>query len=297
MESEFELTQLWETDMIVQFPKISAIYYGLLQAGYDFYIPERSAEHIRHIMKYRNRKHQDTFFFGAKQDTCDVYPYWPRASMMESASFFLNDNNTGFQDFETLRRKILTAGNISENERGEFLWSWLEGFPRAIVAVLSDNSFAGYLEWEGEWIAGQEKIYREEMHLIQECLEICTSRYHSPVRKIRICLNPVKCVYASDYHLTEDCFVFSSGAFRTDSVIHEFLHHVVHPTVAEQKDMILKHRQVNDQLDQSYYLTGSDSGVLNAFEETVVRSLTKEIMNHKFPDDLSVYIEHFLKQQ
>ena len=72
---------------------------------------------------------------------------------------------------------------------------------------------------------------------------------------------------------------------------------MVHPTVAEQKDMILKHRQVNDQLDQSYYLTGSDSGVLNAFEETVVRSLTKEIMNHKFPDDLSVYIEHFLKQQ
>ena len=94
MESEFELTQLWETDMIVQFPKISAIYYGLLQAGYDFYIPERSAEHIRHIMKYRNRKHQDTFFSGAKQDTCDVYPYWPRAFMMESASFFLNDNNT-----------------------------------------------------------------------------------------------------------------------------------------------------------------------------------------------------------
>ena len=106
MESEFELTQLWETDMIVQFPKISAIYYGLLQAGYDFYIPERSAEHIRHIMKYRNRKHQDTFFSGAKQDTCDVYPYWPRAFMMESASFFLNDNNTGFQDFETLRRKL-----------------------------------------------------------------------------------------------------------------------------------------------------------------------------------------------
>ena len=133
MESEFELTQLWETDMIVQFPKISAIYYGLLQAGYDFYIPERSAEHIRHIMKYRNRKHQDTFFSGAKQDTCDVYPYWPRAFMMESASFFLNDNNTGFQDFETLRRKILTAGNISESERGESLWCWLEGFPGRLL--------------------------------------------------------------------------------------------------------------------------------------------------------------------
>lgn len=101
MESEFELTQLWETDMIIQFPKISAIYYGLLQAGYDFYIPERSAEHIRHIMKYRNRKHQDTFFSGAKQDTCDVYPYWPRAFMMESAAFF---STTTIPAFRILKR-------------------------------------------------------------------------------------------------------------------------------------------------------------------------------------------------
>ena len=283
--------------MIIQLPKISAIYYGLLQSGYDFYAPERSAGHIRDIEAYTGRELSHAFFSGARQGTCDVYPYWPRAFMMESASFFLNDNNTGFRDFETLRQKILTAGNISENERGESLWNWLEDFPRAIAMVLSDNSFSGYLEWEGEWIAGQEKIYQEEVNLIRESLEICTSRYHSPVREIQICLNPIKCVYASDYHLTENCFVFSSGAFRTDSVIHEFLHHVVHPAVAERKDMILKHRPINNQLDESYYLAGSDSGVLNAFEETVVRSLTEEIMNHKFPDDLSVYIEHFLKQQ
>ena len=109
--------------MIIQFPKISAIYYGLLQAGYDFYPLERSAEHIRHLLKYRNRKHQDAFFSETKQDTCDVYPYWPRACIMESAFFFLNDNNTGFQDFDTLCRKIMTAGNISESERGESLWS------------------------------------------------------------------------------------------------------------------------------------------------------------------------------
>ena len=60
--------------MIIQFPKIAAIYYGLLQAGYDFYIPERSAEHIRHIMKYRNRKHQDAFFLALDMDygTLDI---------------------------------------------------------------------------------------------------------------------------------------------------------------------------------------------------------------------------------
>ena len=277
--------------MIIQLPKISAIYYGLLQSGYDFYTPERSAEHIRRIETYKSSEHSDVFFFGARQDTCEVYPYWPRAFIMESASFFLNDSNTNFLDFGMLQKKVLSAGNISARERDESLWNWLESFPQAIASVFSDSSFTRYLEWEKEWIIKQEIIHREEISLICECLETCTSRYHSTAREIRICLNPIKCVYSSDYHLTNDCFIFSSGAFRTDSIIHEFLHHVVHPFVAERDALILEHRLVNKQLDESYYLAGSDSGILNAFEETVVRSLTDGIMNGKYPNDLSDYIE------
>ena len=282
--------------MIIQLPKISAVYYGLLQSGYDFYAPERSAGHIRDIGAYRGRELSNAFFSGARQNTCEVYPYWPRAFIMESASFFLNDSNTGFRDFGTLRRKILSAGNISERERDESLWKWLEGFPRAVASVLSDGSFAGYLEWEREWIAGQERIHRGEVSLIRECLETCTGRYHSPVREIRVCLNPIKCVYSSDYHLADGCFIFSSGAFRADSIIHEFLHHVVHPAVEERKAMILKRRPVNEQLDDSYYLSGDDCGVLNAFEETVVRSLTEEVMKGKYPGDLSAYLESVLAE-
>ena len=36
MESEFELTQLWETDMIVQFPKISESITGYYRLGMTF---------------------------------------------------------------------------------------------------------------------------------------------------------------------------------------------------------------------------------------------------------------------
>ena len=282
--------------MIIQLPGISAVYYGLLQSGYDFFAPERSAGHIRDIGSYRGRELSNAFFSGARQNTCEVYPYWPRAFIMESASFFLNDSNTGFRDFGTLRRKILSAANISERERDESLWEWLECFPRAVASVLSNSSFAGYLEWEKEWITGQERIHRGEVSLIRECLETCAGRYHSPVREIRVFLNPIKCVYSADYHLADGCFIFSSGAFRTDSIIHEFLHHVVHPVVEERKAMILKRRPVNERLDDSYYLSGDNSGVLNAFEETVVRSLTEEVMNGKYPGDLSAYLESVLAE-
>lgn len=281
--------------MISQFPRISAIYYGLLQSGYDYYTYERSADHIRKLQTYCRPGRASAFFSGTRQNTCDVYPYWPRAFILETATFFLNDRC--FQDFGVLRRKIMSAGNIAENERNDSLWTWLAGFPQALDAVLSDDSFSEYLEWEGKWISEQKRIYRDELHLIRKCLETCTERYHSPAQQIRICINPIKCVYSSDYHLSGDCFVFSSGALRTDSVIHEFLHHVVHPFVEQQKTLVLKYKPINDQIDQSYYLSEDDAGLLNAFEETVVRSLTEEIMKGKYPENIPDYLESFLTQK
>ena len=184
-----------------------------------------------------------------------------------------------------------------DRERDSSLWDWLEGFPEALRNVLADTGFSGYMEWEKKWIAGQNDACREELEQIRRCMETCTGRYdYSPVKEIRICVNPIKCVYSSDYHLDGDRFVFTSGAFQAGSVIHEFLHHVVHPVVEERKAMILKRRPVNERLDDSYYLSGDDSGVLNAFEETVVRSLTEEVMNGKYPGDLSAYLESVLAE-
>ena len=283
-------------DMIIQFPKISAIYYGLLQSGYDFYTFERSADHIKKIQAQLRSELSSAFFSKTRQNTCDVYPYWPRAFIMEAATFFLNDRISDFQDFGVFRQKIMSAGNISEKERNDSLWNWLADFPQELESVLSDDSFSEYLQWEGEWISEQKDVYRDELHLIQNCLETCSDLYHSPVQRIQICINPIKCVYSSDYHLLGDCFVFSSGIVRADSIIHEFLHHVVHPFVEQQKTLVLEYKPVNDQIDQSYYLSDNNAGLINAFEETVVRSLTEEIMNGKYPNNLLTYIEHSLIQ-
>ncbi len=282
--------------MINQFPKISAVYYGLLQSGYDFYFYERSADHIKKLQSFCNPDQSTDFFPKTAQNTCDVYPYWPRAFILETATFFLNDNISDFRNLGVLRQKIMAFGNISEKERDDSLWNWLADFPRELDSVLSDNSFSEYLEWEGKWISEQKAIYRDELHMIRNCLETCTDRYNSPVQRIQICINPIKCVYSSDYHLLGDCFVFSSGALRADSVIHEFLHHVVHPFVEQQKPLVSEYKPVNHQIDQSYYLSDNNAGLINAFEETVVRSLTEEIMNGRYPKSLSDCIEYHLTQ-
>lgn len=283
--------------LIMQFPKISAIYYGLFQSGYDYYSIERSPEHIDLLRRYIERGDFSDFFSYAKQRTCEAYPYWPRAAILETASFYLSDDNTTFNDYELFHNRIMSASNISDDECGDSLWNWIADFPKALVSVLLNDKFAEYMRYEKKWVAEQNKTHREELSLIKDCLDICMSQYHSPVQDIRICINPIKCVYSSDYHLVGSSFIFSSGAFQVDSILHEFLHHVVHPVLEQEKALILRQKPVDTRLDNSYYLSGSDAGILNAFEESVVRSLTEKIINGEYPKNLFTYVENLVEKQ
>ena len=63
---------------ISSIPEISAIYFALLQSGYDYYAMGRSRDHGAKIQEYIGITKVPSFFAGVKQDTCEVYPYWPR---------------------------------------------------------------------------------------------------------------------------------------------------------------------------------------------------------------------------
>lgn len=281
--------------LLMELPNISAIYYGLYQSGYDYYSIERSSEHIDSLRRYFNPGGFSEFFSCTKQRTCEIYPYWPRAAILETASFYLRDDNSAFNDYELFREYIMSLCNISASERDDSLWSWIANFPGALRAVIENDNFSEYMIFEKEWLAEQNYTHRDELSLIKKCLEICRSQYNSPVQDIKICINPIKCVYSSDYHLVGSSFIFTSGAFRVDSIIHEFLHHVVHPLVEREKTLILKNKPIDMYLDESYYLSGSDSGILNAFEESVVRLLTEKIMNHEYPENLLTFVKNFVE--
>jgi len=276
---------------ISNIPAISAIYFAMLQCGYEFYQIERGREHIAKVQGFLCGEAVPPFFFGVKQDTCKVYPYWPRAAILETASLYLRPDHSQFQDHDAFRDRIMAAGNIADYERDRKLWDWMAEFPAALSEVLAGDAFCRYLEWENEWVAEQSAEHNAELQLIRSCLDVCVSKYGSPVQDIQIVMNPIKCVYSADYYLDGNRFLFSSGRFCAESVIHEFLHHVIHPAVAEVADMVLANQRNYPGIDDSYYLSGDAAGLLNTFEEYAVREMTKRVLKGDYPDSLV----HFLK--
>lgn len=281
-------------NLISNIPEISAIYFALLQCGYDYYSIERRREHNDIVCSFAGSGAAPSFFYGIKQNTCEVYPYWPRAAILETASFYLSPDHLQFREYDAFRERIMSTGNIADDERNQALWTWIADFPAALSKVLESDAFQNYLEWENKWITEQNVKHEKELHLVQRCLDMCVSKYGSPVRDIQIVINPIKCVYSADYHLTGNCFIFCSGDFRLDSVIHEFLHHVVHPAVMAHKDTVLESRREYPGIDASYYLSGDNAGQLNAFEEYAVRELTKDILAMNFPESLADYLRKLL---
>ena len=54
---------------ISNIPEISAIYFALLQSGYDYYAMERSREHISYVQGYIGAEKSTPSFTGVKQNT------------------------------------------------------------------------------------------------------------------------------------------------------------------------------------------------------------------------------------
>lgn len=278
-------------------PKISAIYFALLQCGYDYYALGKEAELVSTIESFRtvDAKCDGSFFAEVRQRTCEAYPYWPRAAALETAAFFLDPDSTRFRDFDVYRKDILSAGNMTDAERSQDFWNWVEGFPRALSCVLRGNGFHAYLRWENKWIEQQNLVWDNDLERIQRILERCATDYASPIQKVSVILNPIKCAYAADYHMDGDHFFYCSGAFKPESVLHEFLHHVVHPSVRAFKDAILQGPARYADVDESYFLLHDEDGKLNAFEEHLVRRLAKSVLAGYYPIPLRLFIRDILR--
>ncbi len=276
--------------------EISAIYFALLQNGYDFYAMDKDSELIKSLDDFLVAKDSSQFFADVKQNTCEVYPYWPRAAILEVASFYFDSDLSQFNNFNEFKNNIMSARNISDDDRGREFWEWVKDFPGALNKVIRSSSFQSYLQWENEWINQQNLIHIDELQNIQMCLDICIKLYASPIQKITVILNPIKCAYSADYHMIGEHFLFCSGAFKPESVIHEFLHHVVHPVVKAHKEEILSHNAIYPDIDQSYYLTGDEIGLLNAFEEYFVRLLTDVVLAENPPDNIDELLIEILNR-
>lgn len=281
---------------ITNIPSISAIYYALLQSGYDYYSIGRTQEQIEAVKSFYKPELSSCFFSQAKQNTCGAYSYWPRAALLETAVFYMDADLAQFSDFESYKAFVMTASNLQNIERDENFWSWIADFPKELNKVINSESFNRYLIWENTWIEEQNKANAVNLKTFQEIIKTCISHYNAKISNIKIALSPIKCAYSSDYHFVDGQFIFSSGQFSIESVIHEFLHQIVHPHVCKNQNIILVNKKVFDCIDSSYYLSNSENGRLNAFEEYLVKSLTRDFIDKTPPNDLDKYIVSLLNE-
>lgn len=279
-----------EKIIITNIAPISAIYFALLQCGYDYYLLERNIEHVKKVKMFYQPGIASLFFSETKQNVCDVYKYWPRAAMLETATFYISNDMTQFSDYDAFQKKIMSAVNISDADRGELFWKWISDFPNELKQIFLSKEFKKYLKWENTWIQKQNTIYAEELQHLRHYLDFCINTYHLSIKHVQVALSPIKCAYSCDYHMLGERFIFCSGAFKVESVIHEILHHAVHAAVLKYKNKILEYTSKYKNIDSSYYLNENDVGKLNAFEEFLVRALTKDFFAGKAPLKLEEYI-------
>ncbi|MBQ8324241.1 MAG: hypothetical protein IJX82_03730 [Clostridia bacterium] len=260
-------------------PSLSAIYYALLQCGYEYHLPERDAAHGEALERFRGGD-VPAFFRGVKQNTCEVYPYWPRAALLESALFYLTPDHREWADFSAFRARVMNAPNLTPEERNDDLWQWIREFPSALQEVFASPAFREYLTWESTWLETQKALHAHSLNALGDLLAGCNTRYGGKVKRVQLWLNPIKCVYSADYHIHGDTLFYCSGTLKAESILHEFLHPIIHPLMEEREDL-----PADPALDPSY-----TADPRYAAEETAVRRLTSAILKGEFPEDLPSFL-------
>ena len=276
--------------------EISAIYYALLQKGYEYYRPERKREHIRAVESFIGPGSAvPSFFDDVRQSTCQVYSFWPRAALLEEAALrLLAGEEIG--KGSAFYRRVMSATNLSDVERGPELWSWIADLPGALETVCACEGFHRYLEWEQTWVKEESLQRSETLSQLTEILLTCKKRYRSPIERVRLVIQPIKCVYASDHYRLGEEMLFCSGGLRSESVVHEYLHHLIHPCLEQVKKRVIESKTVYPGIDESYYLDGGPEGRRNAFEEYAVRRLTERVLSGDYPADLAAFLEEMAER-
>jgi len=124
---------------IERIPAISAIYFALLQCGYDYYSFERDAAHIAAVQRFIGMEKQPSFFSEVHRASCEVYPFWPRAAILETATFFLNASSDRFVDYDSLVKRVESAKNITPEEKGDSLWAISRKFGVSVASLCEIN--------------------------------------------------------------------------------------------------------------------------------------------------------------
>ena len=253
--------------------ELDAIYFGLVLSGYEYATinkPNNIAEITQKIMNYKALGEVRDFFAMARVKTCEVYPFWPRAALLESALFFMEDGNLDICKYQLY---VNGLANIDIQERNDSFFSWVKGLPKHLKTIMKDHLF--------NEVHSQLSAIVSKMDVLNDITKLerklSYMQLEEPINKLSVLICPIKCCYSADYFAGCDEMFVMLGDFLAHSIVHEYMHLLVHPIVVNHKARILSDSQDKQlSIDASYYLQ-DDDGFLNAYEEYIVRTASELI--------------------
>lgn len=269
--------------------ELNAIYFGLLLSGYEYAAinkPKEINDIIHKIENYNALNNTRDFFSLAKSNTCEVYPFWPRAALLETALFFMTH---GMLDIEKYSKYVNNRTNITAEERNNEFYEWIKAFPTHLHSVMEDKLFQEVDETLTTFTNAME-ISESAMKLTDK-LSSFSLPTDKEIKKLSVIICPIKCCYSADYFTSGSEMFVILGDYLPHSVVHEYLHLVVYPLIQKHKAQILSlHKNKRFEIDPSYYMSSDETGILNAYEEHIVRVASEIIAN-----DQNIDMEHLVK--
>ena len=269
---------------------INAIYFGITLSGYEYADIDKSddiTKRLQQIRHYSGLDEAKEYFSRARQSTCVVYPFWPRVALLEIAIFFINDK--GF-DYDGYCTYVKARSNLTDEEKSDDFFCWIKDFTKYLIQIKSDSFFQDINRQLSDKVNKISASSAEKIDLIKSRLDSLSASTVSAISTISLIICPIKCVYSADYFAVGPVISVILGDFLPHSIVHEYLHPIVHSCIQKHREHIVAHNERKYlNLDQSYHMGNDENGKLNAFEENIVRIISDLIL-----DDVDINIEQLI---
>ena len=278
---------------IVSNTEINAVYFGLALSGYEYSDINKSAFVIEMADRIKNYSGLDDvrrYFGDARQKTCDVYPFWPRAALLEGATFFMSSEGFSFDQYCDY---IKSRPNLTAEEKNDDFFCWVKDFPRYLQKIKTDDLFIK-INRQIERIVHRLAVdMAAQKTKIADILVTLSTDIETDIPSLSVVICPIKCIYSADYFVNGAEMSVILGDFLPRSVVHEYMHLVVHPVISKNREMILSQSgKKKFGISQTYYLDNDDDGFINAFEEHIVRTASNLVC-----DETDINIEQLIKNE
>ena len=268
----------------IEFNKnIFTVFVGLIASGYDLVDKNCNCEIIKHIDMIEFGEEINSYFRQAKTGSCEVNPYWPRAFLLSLAGLHISEQAPfKYKDFDRLKNYIYDLENINPNEIGEETFSWLEQLPAKLQLIQDKTEFQelwnNYLSVAKEGLESYNFIVSEAITGIIDTFNISPDE----LPQIVVIPNLLQAPQATDYVIYENIIYIIKAKPDKESVIHEFLHHILGTKLKEQRERINKYMflltPVLDEMIRYQYAWAYDEDSWNrVFEENFMRAASSWI--------------------